>query len=313
MSGALAFDLVLCALLLAVALGAVLVRDLFAGVMAFVVLGLFVAVAWARLGAVDVALAEAALGAGLTGVLLVRAAARLRADGQATPPQPAPGLRIVAGVLCLLLFAALASAVLWQPRAAGLAPAVQEHLGATGVGNPVTAVLLNFRGWDTLLETVVLLAALQAVWSLSEDHAWGGVPGLPEHARRDGVLASFARVLPPVGLLVGLHLFWAGAEAPGGAFQAATVLAAVGLLAVMAGVVRPAATTRRGLRLLVLAGPALFLLVAAAALPFGGLLLYPPSWAKAMVLLVEAGMTVSLALTLALIVAGPPAPPVPAR
>ena len=36
----------------------------------------------------------------------------------------------------------------------------------SGVRNPVTAVLLNFRGYDTLLEMGVLLVALLGVWSL---------------------------------------------------------------------------------------------------------------------------------------------------
>jgi multisubunit Na+/H+ antiporter MnhB subunit len=303
-SAALAFDALLCALLVAVALGAVLVRDLFAGVMFFVVYGLFVATAWVRLGAVDVALAEAAIGAGLTGVLLVRAVARLRSP--ARPAAPPRSLQLVAALLCTLLFAALAAAVLWLPVRPGLTAGVQQALAATGVGNPVTAVLLNLRGYDTLLETVVLLSALLAVWSLAADGAWGGRPGLRDHARRDGMLASFGRLLPPAGLLVGVHLFWAGADAPGGAFQAATVLSAVWLLAIMAGVARPAPVTSRSQRALLVAGPLVFLLVAMAALPFGGLLVYPPAWAKALVLLVESSLTLSLAVTLGLLVMGPP-------
>ncbi|MFN2337821.1 MAG: hypothetical protein ABR544_02485, partial [Gammaproteobacteria bacterium] len=37
---------------------------------------------------------------------------------------------------------------------------VQEHLGTSGVSHPVTAVLLNFRAHDTLLEIGVLLLAV---------------------------------------------------------------------------------------------------------------------------------------------------------
>ncbi len=36
----------------------------------------------------------------------------------------------------------------------------------SGVTHPVTAVLLNFRGYDTLLEVAVLLIALVGTWSL---------------------------------------------------------------------------------------------------------------------------------------------------
>jgi multisubunit Na+/H+ antiporter MnhB subunit len=301
-SGALAFDALLCMLLVAVALGAVGVGQLFTAVVFFIVYGLFVAVAWARLGAVDVALAEAAIGAGLTGVLLVRAVAGLQAAGPG--PRTSGLMRVAVGAGCAGLFVLLAITV---PRLRGgsLAGAVDRHLPATGVENPVTAVLLNFRGYDTLLETVVLLVALLAAWSVAPDAGWSGRPGLPEHARRDGVLSSFARLLPPLGLLAGLHLFWAGASRPGGAFQAGTILAAVWLLAAMGGAARPPPVTHPRMRLVLALGPALFLVVAMAALPWGGLLVYPPAYAQVLVLAVEAALTVSIAATLAMLVIGP--------
>jgi multisubunit Na+/H+ antiporter MnhB subunit len=305
----LVFDVSLCLLLVAVALGAVLVRDLFASAVFFIVYGLFVAVAWVRLGAVDVALAEAAIGAGLTGVLLVRAVARLqeRPPGSAPVSRRAASGRAVAAVLCVALFVALAHAVLTISPAGGLAGQVAADLPATGVSNPVTAVLLNFRGYDTLLETVVLLVALVGVWSVGADECWGARPGLGDHARPGGVLASFARLLPPIGLLVGIHLFWAGAQAPGGAFQAGTILAAVWLLATMAGIANAPPVSSPSLRWLVAFGPLLFLAVAVAAIPFGAFLVFPPAHAKAIVLLVEAGLTLSIAATLGLLVMGPPA------
>jgi energy-converting hydrogenase B subunit D len=52
--------------------------DLFKAVVLFIVFGLLLALAWARLGAPDVALAEAAIGAGLTGALMLDALAALR-------------------------------------------------------------------------------------------------------------------------------------------------------------------------------------------------------------------------------------------
>jgi multisubunit Na+/H+ antiporter MnhB subunit len=303
------FDVLLCLLLVSVALGAVLVRDLFASVVFFIVYGLFVAVAWTRLGAVDVALAEAAIGAGLTGVLLVRAVARLpeRPVGPAPQARQAMSGHVAVALLCAALFAALAYAVFTISPNEGLVVQVAAHLEASGVTNPVTAVLLNFRGYDTLLETVVLLLALIGVWSVGADEGWGGRPGLGDHARPGGVLASFARLLPPIGLLVGVHLFWAGAQAPGGAFQAGTILAAVWLLATMAGLASAPPIARPALRWLVASGPLLFLAVAAASIPFGGFLVFPPGQAKMLILAVEAALTVSIAATLGLLVMGPAA------
>jgi len=51
--------------------------DLFRAIVLFIAFGLLMALAWVRLDAPDVALAEAAIGAGLTGALLLAALARL--------------------------------------------------------------------------------------------------------------------------------------------------------------------------------------------------------------------------------------------
>jgi len=72
-----AFDLLLAALLLAVALVAVSSRELFRAIVLFVTFGLLLALAWLRLAAPDVALAEAAIGSGITGALLLAARERL--------------------------------------------------------------------------------------------------------------------------------------------------------------------------------------------------------------------------------------------
>lgn len=50
--------------------------DLFKGIVLFIAFGLVLSLAWLRLRAPDVALAEAAIGAGLTGALLLSAYAK---------------------------------------------------------------------------------------------------------------------------------------------------------------------------------------------------------------------------------------------
>lgn len=52
--------------------------NLFRSIVLFISLGLLVTIGWARLGAVDVAIAEAAIGAGITGALLLASWRRLR-------------------------------------------------------------------------------------------------------------------------------------------------------------------------------------------------------------------------------------------
>jgi energy-converting hydrogenase B subunit D len=75
---AVAFDLLLCATLVVAAAGALRARQLFQSVVMFVVFGLLMSLAWVRLHAPDVALAEAAIGAGLTGALLLDTIGYLR-------------------------------------------------------------------------------------------------------------------------------------------------------------------------------------------------------------------------------------------
>ena len=62
-----AFDLALALAIVWLAWTALSARETFTGIVLFMVMGLTLAVAWVRLGATDVALAEAAVGAGVTG------------------------------------------------------------------------------------------------------------------------------------------------------------------------------------------------------------------------------------------------------
>ena len=71
-------DLPLALALVWVAWRALTVADLFRGIVLFIVFGLLMSLAWVRLGAPDLALAEAAIGAGLTGALLYDAYGQLR-------------------------------------------------------------------------------------------------------------------------------------------------------------------------------------------------------------------------------------------
>ncbi len=71
-------DSIVAALLLWIAWRALSVPDLFRAVVLFIVFGLAMALAWVRLEAPDVALAEAAIGAGLTGALLLDTLGHLR-------------------------------------------------------------------------------------------------------------------------------------------------------------------------------------------------------------------------------------------
>ena len=72
-----AFDLVLIATLLWLAWQLLASEDIFKAVVLFISFGLLMALAWVRMNAPDVALAEAAIGAGITGPLFLSALRRI--------------------------------------------------------------------------------------------------------------------------------------------------------------------------------------------------------------------------------------------
>jgi len=299
----LAFDIGLATLVLGVAAWTIAARDTFAAVIGFVAFGLLLALVWVRVAAPDVALAEAALGSGLTGGLLLSASSRLaHTNGSAVIEKPSAIMRLAAALFCTLMSAALAAIVLLLPEPAPtLAPQAAANLAATGLGNPVTAVLMAYRAIDTLLEVVVLLLALAGTWSLAPDHLWGGLPGRGDPVDRGGVLTFDAQLLVPIGILVGIHIFWVGSVAPGGEFQGATILA------MMTGLVDAPGVSGRWLRLALVVGPAVFLAIGLAGFALAGAFLaYPESHAKLVILTIEVPVTLSIAATLALLVAGPP-------
>jgi multisubunit Na+/H+ antiporter MnhB subunit len=301
-------DIGLALLLIALALWTVFVPTAFAAIAGFVAYGLLLGLVWVRLSGIDVALTEAAIGGGLTGALLLGAYARLR-DTEATARADACSgrTRALALLLSVAVSAALVVCVFALPQPApSLAAEVAADIAATGVGNPITAVLLAFRAMDTLLEAVVLVIALLGVWSLSRDADWGGRPGLRQKVDPNGILTYFARVLVPIGFVIAIYIFWAGADHPGGKFQAATLLAAMWMLMLMAGLVDMPPISRRALRVLVVLGPLVFIALGFAGVALAGAFLgYPEGLAKPMIIVIEVALLPSLAVILALLLAGP--------
>jgi len=303
-------SLVVALLLLALALWTVVARDAFLAIAGFVAYGMLLSLVWVRLYGIDVALTEAAIGGGLTGALLLGAVARLRGtEAAAWSERSGIGLRTAAKLLSLGVTAVLMICVLALPEPAPtLAPLVADNMAATGVGNPITGVLLAFRSLDTMLEAIVLVIAVIGVWSLAPDDCWGGRPGQLHHADPDGVLAYLARLLPPIGIIFGIYLFWAGADHPGGKFQSATILAAMWMLVQMAGLADTPATANRWLRAGVVSGPLVFVAVGLLGLWTAGHFLgYPADWAKPMIIVVEVALLPTLVLVLALLMNGAPA------
>lgn len=203
---------------------------------------------------------------------------------------------LLRAVLVLALGAAvtgLTLALLTPSAHPSLADMVERSLAQSGAENPVTAVLLNFRGYDTLLEMAVLTAALAGVWSLGR--------ATPTVASRPSpVLVALVRVLGPLFPMICGYLLWAGSRQPGGAFQAGAVLATSAVLYVLLARKPGPRLPEMPMRLLAAAGVGLFLAVGLAAMLAGGRFLeYPPKVSGALILVIETAATVSIAVILA--------------
>lgn len=292
-------DTVIAAMLVALAAGAVFSRALLGCIAFFIAFGMALTLAWVRLQAIDLALAEAAIGAGLTGVLLWNALARERGEKAVLSFSVRWSLVGVAIVLLLALLLAQALQGAWSTTESGpLAVMVLQKLDTSGVSHPVTAVLLNFRAWDTLLELLVLLLALLGVKQLRPMPALASMPPWP-------LLLGWSKVLVPLLILVAGYLLWRGANAPGGAFQAGAVLAAGGIILRLNHLLPPLYWSHWRFRTLVLIGPALFVGTAVATAWFGDRWLdYPGSISGALIVVIEIAATIAVAATLTLLVVG---------
>jgi multisubunit Na+/H+ antiporter MnhB subunit len=217
------------------------------------------------------------------------------------PPVPRPRLVLTAVIgagIGVVLVAALRERTL---PALNLAAQVEVALPRSGVEHAITAVLLQFRSYDTLLEIAVLLAAAIVALALrTPEQAAPAREGRgAARAIETPLLTSLTRALHPVLLLLAGYLLWAGSTRPGGAFQAGAVLAALGVLRRVSGEAPFAATLDRVAHGALLAGFATFLALAAAMLALGrALLAWPAETAGVLILMIEAVLTVSIAASL---------------
>jgi multisubunit Na+/H+ antiporter MnhB subunit len=299
----LVLDALLAVGLVWLALETVRGATLFRSIVLFIVFGFVMALAWARLSAPDLALAEAAIGAGITGALLLATYRRLAAMEPAKRDgtyRRASRLAGPVGVLAAVLMAAVGSVALdLQPGTATAGALALEALPEVGVANPVTGVLLAYRGFDTLLELVVLLVA----WLGARAVAGGEQRALavPLHAELPLVRALLAAIIPLTVLVAG-HLLHAGGIAPGGAFQGGAVLAAGGVLLALTGRLLPAVDPDRWQLFSLVAGIVCFSAVGLGVMAAGRpMLALPGVWA---IYFLETALMLSVAITLVLLFLG---------
>ena len=156
-------DFILLGFLAVVALAMTRLRNLFAVAMLSGIYSLLSAGLFVVLDAVDVAFTEAAVGAGITTVLMIGTLALTGTEEKISGRHKIAPLLIVLFTGAALIYGTLDMPAFEDPQAPvhqHIAPKYLKDTPAeTGVPNVVTAVLASYRGYDTLGETTVIFTA----------------------------------------------------------------------------------------------------------------------------------------------------------
>ena len=138
-------------------------RNLFAVVVLAAIYSFLMATVLVALDAVDVAMTEAAVGAGISTVLLLGALHLCRGEEAKSMRGTALPLLIALATGAALVYGTLGLPAFSDPQAPIHQHVVPRYLKdgprETGAPNVVTAVLASYRGYDTLGETTVVFTA----------------------------------------------------------------------------------------------------------------------------------------------------------
>ncbi len=225
--------IILFVLLVAVAIAIAYTRDLFAAVMLSGIFSLLCASLYVIMDAVDVAFTEAAVGAGISTVLML-IVLNLTSDKESKPVE----VKVFPLVVALCMGAALIYATGDMP-AYGQADTplhqgdtgqyyIHQSFGDSHIPNSVTTILASYRGYDTLGETTVVFTAAVAVLLL----LGRAIPrkSVLHAVKSDSVALVGAKMLIPYIILFALYVQFHGDFGPGGGFQAGVMFAAAFIL-----------------------------------------------------------------------------------
>ena len=158
-------EIPLLIVLVMTAAGAILVKDLISAVFILGTYSFALALVWALVGAVDVAFVEAVVGAGLATVFfLLTLFSTSEKDNVIRRPPVSKAAFIGLPILGLLLLYGAGDLPAFGDPASPASTYIstdylQKSLDDTATPNVVTAVLMDYRSFDTFIETVVIFTA----------------------------------------------------------------------------------------------------------------------------------------------------------
>jgi len=165
-----AVNIVLLGLLAITAVAAIRLHDLFAVVMMFGIYSLLAATVFVVLDAVDVAFTEAAVGVGISTILMLATLGLVGRWERRPAHRPFLPLLVVVVTGAALIYGTLDMPHFGDPDAP-----VHQHVASRylekapdeiGIPNVVTGVLASYRGYDTLGELTVIFTAGVGVLAL---------------------------------------------------------------------------------------------------------------------------------------------------
>jgi multicomponent Na+:H+ antiporter subunit B len=208
-------------------------RDLFAVVMLSGIYSLISASLFLDLDAVDVAFTEAAVGAGISTLLMLASLKLVGRFENKSRYKPALALGVVLVTGALLIYGTLDMphfGLADAPAHLHVAPRyIKDSMAEIGVPNIVTSVLASYRGFDTLGEVVVVFTAGIGVMSLllvSKQTKEESQTMVPADMQQQIILRVVAKMMLPPILLFALYVQFHGDYGPGGGFQAGVIFAA---------------------------------------------------------------------------------------
>jgi multicomponent Na+:H+ antiporter subunit B len=277
------FGVFLLTLLVITAIAIVRTQHLFVAVILMGVFSLLMAANFFLLDAADVALTEAAIGAGISTVLFLGALALTGEHERTNHTNRVLALGVVAVVALLVIYATFDKPRFGDPEAPVHQHVAPWYLEQTpkliDIPNVVTAVLGSFRGYDTIGEVFVVFTAGIGVMFLlgGNSRREPRVASDEGDAINDGlrhylVPRVVGRMLIPFILLFGLYVQFHGDYGPGGGFQAGAIIAAsIILYALLEGETQALRVLpRRVLNGLVAGGAMLYGAVGVAGILMGG-------------------------------------------
>lgn len=277
------FAVFLLTLLVLTAVAIVRTENLFVAVMLTGIFSLLMAANFFVLDAADVALTEAAIGAGITTVFFLGALALTAEREKSVPSRRWLSMGVVIVTTLILVYATFDKPRLGDPEAPvhlHVAPwYLEETPELIGIPNVVTAVLGSFRGYDTLGELfVIFMACIGVLFILSsrrEQHLPPDDIALSStaHGLRHHLIPKVVgRLLIPFIVLFGLYVQFHGEYGPGGGFQAGAIVAAgIILYALLEGEAAALkAVPPQALMGMVIGGAMLFGMVGIAGIALGG-------------------------------------------